>query len=72
MALFVVVNHFGVRWFARIHNALVWWKLSIILLVIISFFIAAFHGSNRRPGTSTISASPRPRVCSCSSRWAFT
>ena len=28
MAVFVVVNYFGVRWFARINNALVWWKLA--------------------------------------------
>ncbi|GAA1889332.1 APC family permease [Lapillicoccus jejuensis] len=46
MALFVVVNYFGVRWFARINNALVSWKLFIILLVIVAFFVAAFHGSN--------------------------
>jgi amino acid transporter len=46
MAVFVVVNYFGIRWFARINNALVWWKLGIISLVIIAFFVAAFHGSN--------------------------
>ena len=46
MALFVLVNYFGVRWFARINNALVAWKLFIILLVIAAFFLAAFHGEN--------------------------
>jgi len=46
MAVFVVVNYYGVRWFARINNALVWWKLAIILLVIAAFFISAFHGEN--------------------------
>ena len=46
MAVFVVVNYFGVRWFARINNALVGWKLFIILLVIVAFFLAAFHGEN--------------------------
>jgi amino acid transporter len=46
MAVFVVVNYYGIRWFARINNVLVWWKLAIISLVIIAFFIAAFHGSN--------------------------
>ncbi len=46
MALFVVVNYFGIRWFARINNVLVWWKLFIIVLVIVAFFIATFHGSN--------------------------
>jgi amino acid transporter len=46
MALFVVVNYYGVRWFARINNALVGWKLFIILLVIVAFFVTAFHGEN--------------------------
>ena len=46
MAVFVVVNYYGVRWFARINNALVWWKLFIILLVIVAFFVTAFHGQN--------------------------
>jgi amino acid transporter len=35
-----------VRWFARINNALVWWKLAIILLVIAAFLVTAFHGEN--------------------------
>ena len=46
MAVFVVVNYYGVRWFARVNTALVWWKLFIILLVIVAFFVTAFHGSN--------------------------
>jgi amino acid transporter len=46
MAVFVVVNYFGIRWFARINNALVWWKLAIISLVIVAFFLTAFHGGN--------------------------
>ena len=46
MAVFVVVNYYGIRWFARVNNALVWWKLAIISLVIIAFFVAAFHGGN--------------------------
>ncbi|WP_028636233.1 APC family permease [Nocardioides sp. URHA0032] len=46
MATFVVINYFGIRWFARINNALVWWKLGIILLVIAAFLISAFHGEN--------------------------
>jgi amino acid transporter len=46
LALFVVVNYYGVRWFARINNVLVWWKLAIILLVIAAFLVTAFHGSN--------------------------
>ncbi len=46
MAVFVVVNYFGVRWFARINNALVAWKIFIILLAIAAFAVTAFHGSN--------------------------
>ncbi|HET8602624.1 MAG TPA: APC family permease [Marmoricola sp.] len=46
MAVFVVVNYYGIRWFARINNTLVWWKLAIISLVIIAFFVAAFHSGN--------------------------
>ncbi|MFL6172616.1 MAG: APC family permease [Marmoricola sp.] len=46
MALFVLINYYGIRWFARINNTLVWWKLGIILLVVATFFVTAFHGSN--------------------------
>jgi amino acid transporter len=46
MAVFVVVNYFGIRWFARLNNVLVWWKLAIITIVIIAFLVTAFHGSN--------------------------
>ncbi len=46
MAIFVLVNYFGIKWFARINNVLVGWKLFIILLVIIAFLVTAFHGDN--------------------------
>ncbi|MEU4670768.1 APC family permease [Amycolatopsis sp. NPDC023774] len=46
LALFVLVNFFGVRWFARINNVLVWWKLAIITLVIVVFLFTAFDGSH--------------------------
>jgi len=46
MAVFVVVNSYGIRWFARINNALVGWKIAIILLVIAAFVLTAFHGEN--------------------------
>ncbi len=46
MAVFVVINYFGVRWFARVNNALVWWKIGMIVLVIVAFVAAAFHGGN--------------------------
>lgn len=46
MAVFVVVNYVGIAYFARINNALVWWKLFIILLVIAAFLLSTRHGSN--------------------------
>lgn len=46
MAVFTLVNFFGVRWFARINNILVWWKLAIILLVIGVFFFQKFEPSH--------------------------
>jgi amino acid transporter len=46
MAFFVLVNYFGIRWFARVNNVAVWWKLGIIILVIVAFLMTAFHGQN--------------------------
>jgi amino acid transporter len=46
MAFFVVVNYFGIRWFARINNVVVWWKLGIITLVIVAFAVTTFHTGN--------------------------
>jgi amino acid transporter len=46
LAFFVVVNYFGIRWFARINNVAVWWKLAVITIAIIAFLVTAFHGSN--------------------------
>ncbi|MEO7069236.1 MAG: APC family permease [Nostocoides sp.] len=46
MALFVVINYFGIRWFARINNVLVWWKLFIIVLVVLAFLFTSFHAAN--------------------------
>lgn len=46
LALLTVVNMYGIRWFARINNALVWWKLAIIILVVVMFLVTAFHLSN--------------------------
>ena len=72
MALFVVVNYFGVKWFARVNNALVWWKLAIILVVIAAFLVTAFHGENftshglqaRPAGTASSPRSRPPASCS--------
>ncbi|SEG40577.1 amino acid/polyamine/organocation transporter, APC superfamily [Actinacidiphila yanglinensis] len=46
MAFFVTLNYFGIRWFARVNNVLVWWKLAIILTVVLAFLFTAFHGHN--------------------------
>src|SRR5690349_4043642 len=46
MAFFVVVNYFGIRWFARLNNIAVWWKLGVIALVIVAFLVTEFHGGN--------------------------
>lgn len=46
LALFCVINVIGVRFFTQINNVLVWWKLGIIVLVVIAFLVTAFHGGN--------------------------
>jgi amino acid transporter len=46
MALFVLINFFGVRWFARVNTTIVWWKLFIIVLVVVVFLVTAFHGAH--------------------------
>ena len=46
MAFFVLVNYFGIRWFARVNNVIVWWKLGIIVVVIVAFAVTTFHTSN--------------------------
>ena len=46
MFLFSLVNVVGIRWFARLNNALVWWKIAIILIVVVSFFSAEFDSSH--------------------------
>jgi amino acid transporter len=46
MAVFVVINYIGIKWFARVNNVLVWWKLFIIVLVILAFLFTQFHGAN--------------------------
>ena len=46
LALFSLVNVIGIRWFAKINNALVWWKILVICIVIISFIGFSFQSSN--------------------------
>jgi amino acid transporter len=46
MAVFVVLNYIGVKYFAQINNVAVWWKLAVIILVIVAFLVTVFHGEN--------------------------
>ncbi|MGH3585612.1 MAG: APC family permease [Pseudonocardia sp.] len=46
MAIYSVVNVLGVRLLCRLNNALVWWKLAVIALVIVAFFLLAFRPEN--------------------------
>ncbi|HET7564768.1 MAG TPA: APC family permease [Gemmatimonadaceae bacterium] len=46
LALFSLINVVGIRWFARLNNGLVWWKLIIISVVIVAFLVTVFHGVN--------------------------
>lgn len=42
MLLFSLINFIGIRWFARLNNALVWWKLAVICIVVVAFLSADF------------------------------
>lgn len=44
--VFSLVNVLGVKAFARFNNVLVWWKLGIIVLVVVVFVIAAFNADH--------------------------
>jgi amino acid transporter len=46
LAIFSLINVIGIRWFSQLNNALVWWKLGIITLVVVAFLVTVFHGSH--------------------------
>ena len=46
LLVFCAINMVGVRFFAQINNVLVWWKLVVIVLVVVLFLVTAFHGAN--------------------------
>jgi amino acid transporter len=46
MLFFSFVNLVGIRWFARLNNVIVVWKLAIILITIFAFLFTAFHAEN--------------------------
>ena len=46
MLVFCAINILGVRWFARVNTAIVWWKLAVIVLVVVVFLALSFDGSH--------------------------
>jgi amino acid transporter len=46
MVIFVCLNLIGIRWLARVNNALTTWKVAIPVLTIIILLVGHFHGSN--------------------------
>ena len=44
--VFCVINLYGVRWFARVNTAIVWWKLFIIVLVVVVFLVLSFNAGH--------------------------
>ncbi|MFF7705631.1 APC family permease [Streptomyces lydicus] len=46
LALFSVINVIGIKVFEKANTFLVWWKLLIILLVVVAFLGTAFHPEN--------------------------
>lgn len=46
LAAFSAINYYGVRLFAQVNNVLVWWKIFVIILVIVMFLFTAFATTN--------------------------
>ena len=46
LLFFIVLNAFGVRWFARINGGVTAWKIVIPLLTVVVFLVTHFHGGN--------------------------
>jgi amino acid transporter len=46
LLLFVIINIVGIRYFARINNAITTWKVAIPVVTILILLIGHFHGSN--------------------------
>jgi len=46
MLMFVIINLFGIRYFAKINNAITTWKVAIPVVTILILLIGHFHGSN--------------------------
>ncbi|WP_121061795.1 APC family permease [Chachezhania antarctica] len=46
LALFTVVNAFGVKWFARINTTITWFKLVVPVIIIVMLIADRFDGAN--------------------------
>jgi amino acid transporter len=46
LLLFVLINLFGIRWFARVNNVIVSWKILVPVVTVIILLIGHFHSSN--------------------------
>jgi amino acid transporter len=46
LLLFVIINLFGIRYFARINNAITTWKVAIPVITVLILLIGHFHSSN--------------------------
>jgi amino acid transporter len=46
LAVFAAVNIFGIQWIQRLNNSMVWWKVGIVSLVIVTLIVTTFHGSH--------------------------
>ena len=46
LLLFVIINLFGIRYFARINNAITTWKVAVPVVTVLILLIGHFHGSN--------------------------
>jgi amino acid transporter len=44
--LFVIINLVGIRFFARINNAITSWKIAVPVVTVLILLIGHFHGSN--------------------------
>ncbi|HEX7382435.1 MAG TPA: APC family permease [Nevskiaceae bacterium] len=46
MFAFCTINMVGIRFFARINNVAVWWKLAVITLVVVMLFVFGYHSGH--------------------------
>jgi amino acid transporter len=46
LLLFVIINLVGIRFFARINNAITSWKVAVPVVTVLILLIGHFHGSN--------------------------